>query len=628
MGYRPIWVVITNDNTLHKEEVRFMRLFKRKILSVLCSIGLILGLLMINPMPVSATTADGGSLATAYPIQEGQSYTKTWEKYKNDYFYCTFNVSEKGYITLDFTKVQNASSQYRKLYIKLYDVDNNVVFYSRTNSSEDAYNYTRLNLGVEPGKYYLQIWPENTYSVPQTTTFSYDFTKSNNWEAEPNDAIEYAEWVNLGKNYTATFNGAEDGAEYDYYRFKVDDSTADYKIRLENYRDIKDASSTIYIYLRDPQGKTYSIKSKFVYEDNTKDAYYVLELPEQGDWYLYMYSYANQITQVSYNLSITKIEKPVTVSYRTHVQSYGWQDFVLDGAMSGTSGLGKRLEGIEIKVNSSKDIGIRYKTHVQSYGWQEWRYNGAMSGTSGEAKRLEAICIELTGDDKDKYDVYYRVHAQSYGWLGWAKNGQPAGTAGQSKRLEGIEIKLLPKGQLPGGTVGYSYIELGKKADNSSSAGMVNYMTHVQTYGNQSYVYDGSVSGTFGEAKRLEGIRIKLNTSKTGVSGGISYRTHVQTYGWLDWSKNGSFNGTSGEGKRLEAIEIKLTGEMANEYDVYYRVHAQTFGWLGWACNGQPAGTAGYSKRLEGIQIVLLPKGSAAPSVLPGVAGTSSFIQK
>ena len=284
-----------------------------------------------------------------------------------------------------------------------------------------------------------------------------------------------------------------------------------------------------------------------------------------------------------------------------------------NGMMSGTSGEAKRLEGIEIKVTGNKNLGIRYRTHVQSYGWQAWRTDGAMSGTSGEAKRLEAICIELTGADKNKYDVYYRVHAQSYGWLGWAKNGAAAGTAGQGKRLEGIEICVLPKGQTPDGMIGYSYIEIGKSANNSSTAGMVNYMTHVQSYGDQSYVYDGSISGTFGEAKRLEGIRICLNNSLTNVSGGITYRTHVQSYGWLDWSNNGEFNGTHGEAKRLEAIQINLTGEMAEKYDIYYRVHAQSYGWLGWAKNGEPSGTAGHAKRLEGIQIVILPKGSAAP---------------
>ena len=94
----------------------------------------------------------------------------------------------------------------------------------------------------------------------------------------------------------------------------------------------------------------------------------------------------------------------------------------------------------------------------------------------------------------------------------------------------------------------------------------------------------------------------------------IMYKTHVQSFGWQNWVLNGTMSGTSGKAKRLEAIQIKLYGEMANHFDVYYRVHAQSFGWLGWAKNGEAAGTAGLAKRLEGIQIVLVPKGSAAPA--------------
>lgn len=72
-------------------------------------------------------------------------------------------------------------------------------------------------------------------------------------------------------------------------------------------------------------------------------------------------------------------------------------------------------------------------------------------------------------------------------------------------------------------------------------------------------------------------------------------------------------SGTSGQAKRLEAIRIRLTGELAKHFDVYYRVHAQSFGWMGWAKNGEAAGTAGYSYRLEAINIKLIPKGNAAP---------------
>ena len=343
----------------------------------------------------------------------------------------------------------------------------------------------------------------------------------------------------------------------------------------------------------------------------------------------------------------------VTTRYTTHVQTYGWQGdenntskWFKNGRMAGTSGKAKRLEGIKISVSGNVNLGIQYTTHCQSYGWLPWSANGEMNGTEGEAKRLEAIKIQLTGADKEKYDVYYRVHAQSYGWLGWAKNGAPSGTAGYAKRLEGIQIVVLKKGTSAPG-LNYagvnaasgvhqakSYIAkagsspvVGNQATSNTNPSVVGernvniaYRTHVQTYGWQGWKYNGQMSGTYGQAKRLEGINIKL-TNKP-YSGSIVYTTHVQTYGWQGnennqntWRHDGQMSGTSGEAKRLEAIRINLTGEMAAHYDVYYRVHAQTYGWLNWAKNGEAAGTAGLAKRLEGIQIVLVPKNGKAPTM-------------
>ncbi len=290
------------------------------------------------------------------------------------------------------------------------------------------------------------------------------------------------------------------------------------------------------------------------------------------------------------------------VAYKTHVQTYGWQDWVRDGAISGTQGESKRLEGINIKLESAPHAGgIEYRTHVQTYGWQDWVRDGAMSGTEGESKRLEAIQIQLTGAMAEHYDVWYHVHAQTYGWLGWTSNGARAGTATYSKRLEGIEIRILPKGSAAPGSTEQPYITRA-----------VQYRTHVQTYGWQDWKFDGEVSGTSGQSKRLEGININL--PDMDCSGGIEYRTHVQTYGWQDWARDGAMSGTEGESKRLEAIQIAPYGQVADRYDVWYRVHAQTFGWMGWARNGEEAGTAGYSKRLEAIQIVLVPKDSQAPT--------------
>ncbi len=290
------------------------------------------------------------------------------------------------------------------------------------------------------------------------------------------------------------------------------------------------------------------------------------------------------------------------VNYKTHVQTYGWQDWVSGGNTSGTEGKAKRLEAIQVKLDGlTVDGGIQYKTHVQTYGWQDWVSDGAISGTEGEAKRLEAVCIRLTGQAAEKYDVYYRVHAQTYGWLDWAANGQAAGTSSYAKRLEAVQVVLTPKGGTPPGNTQRPYIHP-----------LVKYKTHVQTYGWQGYVYDGKTSGTEGKAKRLEGLCIELD--EPAYQGGIEYQAHIQTYGWEDiWHPDGEMSGTEGQAKRLEAVRIRLTGELEEKYDVYYRVHVQTYGWLGWAKNGEASGSEGKAKRLEGIQVMLVQKGGAAP---------------
>ncbi len=331
------------------------------------------------------------------------------------------------------------------------------------------------------------------------------------------------------------------------------------------------------------------------------------------------------------------------VSYHTHIQTYGdSQGVKSNGEMAGTSGESKRLENIWVKIEGYDALGIQYTTHCQTYGWQPWSCDGEVNGTSGEAKRLEAIEIQLTGTATEYYDVYYRVHAQSYGWLGWAKNGEPSGTAGYGKRLEGIQIVVVNKGDAAPG-LNYAGVDgsaskysstpyVAAKKDDIKIPGHpygpnVMYKTHVQSYGWQKWVTDGMMSGTSGQAKRLEGININITNKRNSISGevydgDVVYTTHVQKYGWqgdpndetrAGWKKNGEMSGTSGEAKRLEAICIDLTGKMAEEYDIYYRVHAQSYGWLGWAKNGEPAGTAGHAKRLEGIQIILVDKEYGTP---------------
>lgn len=154
------------------------------------------------------------------------------------------------------------------------------------------------------------------------------------------------------------------------------------------------------------------------------------------------------LIQLDRALAKVTTDKQLTALYKTHIQNLGWEaDYKLNGELSGTSGLGYRLEAISITLdNPGYDVGVTYRTHIQDIGWQDWRYNGEPSGTAGEGRRLEAIQIKLTGTDANRFDIYYRTHVENLGWLNWTSNGEQSGTAGYGYRLESIEIMVVPKG--------------------------------------------------------------------------------------------------------------------------------------------------------------------------------------
>ena len=71
------------------------------------------------------------------------------------------------------------------------------------------------------------------------------------------------------------------------------------------------------------------------------------------------------------------------------------------------------------------------------------------------------------------------------------------------------------------------------------------YQAHVQDIGWQSWAKNGELAGTEGRGLRLEGIRIYLDNSPTGLN--IKYRAHVQDIGWQNWVYNGATAGTEGK---------------------------------------------------------------------------------
>ena len=351
----------------------------------------------------------------------------------------------------------------------------------------------------------------------------------------------------------------------------------------------------------DESGKKFVVKKDEISIDNCFEVFLADE-----DTYDPYESHTVRYSFFYDTVDISQIEEPkVTVNYRTHVQNVGWQQYAAAGTTSGTEGKGFRLEGINIDLISNVPGSIEYTTHVQNIGWQDYVSDNEMAGTSGKGLRLEGIKIRLTGELAELYDVYYRVHAQNVGWLSWAKNDQVAGSSGYGYRLEGIQIVIVEKDEEPP----EMYPEA-KSSDYFKEKVNVIYQTHTENIGWQANVRNGATQGAPGQHLRIEGIKIKTEST---TEGSIRYATHVQNIGWQDFVDAGQYAGTEGRGLRLEGIKIELTGELAEKYDVYYRIYVENMGWLDWASNGIEAGSTGYGLKLEGIEVKIQKKGSNPP---------------
>lgn len=138
----------------------------------------------------------------------------------------------------------------------------------------------------------------------------------------------------------------------------------------------------------------------------------------------------------------------------------------------------------------------------------------------------------------------------------------------------------------------------------------VTYSAHVQDIGWQKSVDNATVSGTVGQEKQVEAIKLSIKAPE-GITGKLSYKTYVKGQGWQPSVESGQVSGTVGQSRPIEALSINLTDNLQKLYDVYYRVHVQDIGWMAWAKNGAYAGTLGMSKRLEAYEVKFTLKGQS-----------------
>lgn len=121
----------------------------------------------------------------------------------------------------------------------------------------------------------------------------------------------------------------------------------------------------------------------------------------------------------------------------------------------------------------------------------------------------------------------------------------------------------------------------------------IKYRSHIQDIGWQAWKKDGELSGTTGQAKKIEAIQIDFSKE-------VYVKAHIQDKGWVDYGKitKDTVIGTTGQNKRLECLCLKG--------DFKYRVHIGNIGWSCWtnADGVCTLGSVGQGLRIEAIEII------------------------
>ena len=107
-------------------------------------------------------------------------------------------------------------------------------------------------------------------------------------------------------------------------------------------------------------------------------------------------------------------------------------------------------------------------------------------------------------------------------------------------------------------------------------------------------------------------VRASLENQPAELTGTISYQVNLSGSGWLDWQENYVEAGSTETDMPLEAVRFQLTGQLAEQYDIYYSVY-QNGAWTELAMNGETAGTEAMGLRVDGLRLAVRRKGSGVP---------------
>ena len=286
----------------------------------------------------------------------------------------------------------------------------------------------------------------------------------------------------------------------------------------------------------------------------------------------------------SIELNLTGNQYKGGISYRSKIQNTGWESsWSTNGMTSGT--MGKRIEAVEIKLTGdvADHYDVYYRVCVQSFGWLDWVKNGAETGVADLSYKLEAIQVVLTATGSDapgdlggitSLDGLTKITPKTplLPGAGLFKMGKNAKVSYAVKDANGWSA-IKSDGQVLEVTGPITGVAVGVNVPNSNLDLAVDMPDFGDEKADTVDDYDAPFDMKKVDAgKRLEYLRIALYEGyyycnddydeeeyysyNYNPDYSIFYRVKTSKKGWMAWTKDGLRCGTDEIGNTISAIQI------------------------------------------------------------------------
>ncbi|MBQ8210621.1 MAG: pre-peptidase C-terminal domain-containing protein [Clostridia bacterium] len=197
----------------------------------------------------------------------------------SDRDYYSFTMENDGFIVIDFVH-EALSEQKDGWHISVVSENGDVAYDAVSDWSQNVLQSP--NIGISAGKYFIVIDSDNIYHSNIVYRLLLMTESDSSWESEPNNTIEKADIITLGKPVNGSM--IEYGTDFDEDYYKVElDAAGTLQIDFAHTASVAEAKEGWIISVLDSNGNVLSSQSA---DWNSGTVTFTAEISESGAYYI------------------------------------------------------------------------------------------------------------------------------------------------------------------------------------------------------------------------------------------------------------------------------------------------------------------------------------------------------